>query len=191
MIRVGIAGLGFMGMVHYLTYEKIRGVKVAAIAEMNKKRLTGDWRDIQGNFGPKGTMMDLSGVDTYTSLDEMLADPNLDLIDITLPPAMHADLAIKAMKAGKHVFCEKPMSLKAADCDRMLKASQKTGKRLFIGHVLPFFPEYSWALKAAPERKVWQSSGRVIQTRDFRSCLAKALLVSRACRRSNAGLTRT
>jgi len=153
MIRVGIAGLGFMGMVHYLSYEKLRGVKVAAIGETNKKRLDGDWRDIQGNFGPPGKMMDLSGVDTYTSLEEMLEDPNLDMIDITLPPAMHADLAIKAMKAGKHVFCEKPMSLKATDCDRMLRASQKTGKHLFIGHVLPFFPEYAWALKTVQSGK--------------------------------------
>ncbi len=153
MIRVGIAGLGFMGMVHYLSYEKLRGVKVAAIGETNKKRLKGDWRDIQGNFGPAGKMMDLSGIDTYTSLDQMLEDPNLDMIDITLPPAMHADLAIKAMKAGKHVFCEKPMSLNAADCGRMLRASQSTGKHLFIGHVLPFFPEYAWALKAARSGK--------------------------------------
>ncbi len=153
MIRVGIAGLGFMGMVHYLSYQKLRGVKVAALGETNKKRLRGDWRDIQGNFGPAGKMMDLSGINTYTSLDEMLEDPNLDMIDITLPPAMHADLAIQAMKAGKHVFCEKPMALNAADCSRMLRTSQKTGKHLFIGHVLPFFPEYAWALKVARSGK--------------------------------------
>ena len=153
MIRVGIAGLGFMGMVHYLSYEKVRGAKVAAICEMNKKRLTGDWRDIQGNFGPAGKKMDLSGVNTTTSFDEMLADPQIDLIDITLPPAMHASFAIKAMRAGKHVFCEKPMALSTTDCAKMLRASKSTGKQLFIGHVLPFFPEFAWALKAVRSGK--------------------------------------
>ena len=54
MVRVGIAGLGFMGMIHYLSYQKVRGVKVAAICEQARKRLTGDWRDIKGNFGPAG-----------------------------------------------------------------------------------------------------------------------------------------
>ncbi len=159
MIRIGIAGLGFMGMVHYLSYAKLRGAKVAAICEMNKKRLTGDWRGIQGNFGPAGKKMNLTGVSTTTSLDDMLEDPQLDLIDITLPPAMHADLAIKAMRAGKHVFSEKPMALSTADCGRMLRTAKSTGKQLFIGHVLPFFPEYAWALKIVRSGKYGKLRG--------------------------------
>jgi len=85
MIRVGIAGLGFMGMVHYLSYEKVRGVRVDAIASRSSKRRAGDWRGIQGNFGPAGKQMDLSNVAAYSALDDLLADPNLDLIDIALP----------------------------------------------------------------------------------------------------------
>jgi predicted dehydrogenase len=96
MIRVGIAGVGFMGMVHYLSYQKLRGVKVAALCESNVKRLKGDWRDIRGNFGPPGEMMDLTGIATYTAIDEMLADDSLDMIDVTLPPALHAEVVIKA-----------------------------------------------------------------------------------------------
>ena len=72
MIRIGIAGLGFMGMVHYLTYQKLRGVQVVALCEQNRKRLAGDWRDIQGNFGPRGQQMDRTGVRTYTELADML-----------------------------------------------------------------------------------------------------------------------
>ncbi|MDZ4656068.1 MAG: Gfo/Idh/MocA family oxidoreductase [Bythopirellula sp.] len=153
MIRVGIAGVGFMGMVHYLSYQKLRGVKVAALCESNTRRLKGDWRDIRGNFGPPGQMMDLSGVATYTDIDEMLADESLDMIDVTLPPALHADVAIKALRAGKHVFCEKPMALTVRDCDRMSTAAKQAKKLLFIGHVLPFFPEYAWALKTIQSGK--------------------------------------
>ena len=112
MLRVGIAGLGFMGMIHYLSYQKVRGARVAAICEQDRKRLTGDWRDIKGNFGPAGEQMDLSGVATYDDLDAMLDDPAIDMVDITLPPALHAEIACKALRKGKHVFCEKPMALK-------------------------------------------------------------------------------
>ena len=148
MIRVGIAGIGFMGMIHYLAYQKIRGVKVAAVCEQDAARLAGDWRTIKGNFGPQGEMMDLSGIARYADLDEMIADPNLDAIDCCLPPSWHAKVAIAALKAGKHVFCEKPIALQPADANRMVRAARRSGKLLLIGHVLPFFPEYRFAYQA-------------------------------------------
>lgn len=153
MINVGIAGIGFMGMIHYLAYQKIRGVKVRAMCEKDKKRLAGDWRSIKGNFGPRGTKMDLTGIDRHIELDDLLADPNLDLIDICLPPSLHADVTVAALKAGKHVFCEKPIALNPADAKRMVETAKKTGKMLMIGHVLPFFPEYSFAYKAISSGK--------------------------------------
>jgi predicted dehydrogenase len=145
MIQVGIVGLGFMGMIHYLTYRKLPGVRVAAICEVNEKRLAGDWTDIKGNFGPAGEQMDLSGVATFTRLDDMLALGELDLVDVTLPPSLHADATVAAFGAGKHVFCEKPMSLRLEECERMSAAARQADRQLFVGHVLPFFPEYNWA----------------------------------------------
>ena len=53
MINVGIAGIGFMGMIHYLAYQKA-GARVRAICEQDPDRLAGDWRTIKGNFGPPG-----------------------------------------------------------------------------------------------------------------------------------------
>ena len=148
MIHVGIAGIGFMGMTHYNAYQKIRGVKVAALCEQDPKRLAGDWRTIKGNFGPQGQIMDLGGIARYADLDEMLADPKLDLIDVCLPPAWHAKVTIAALRAGKHVFCEKPIALSPADANRMVEAAQRAGKLLMIGHVLPFVPEYRFAYEA-------------------------------------------
>ncbi len=153
MINVGIAGIGFMGMTHYNAYQKVRGAKVCALCEQDQKRLGGDWRSIKGNFGPQGTMMDLSGIERTTELDEMLADGKLDLIDVCLPPSLHAEVTIKALKAGKHVFCEKPIALNPADAKRMVKAAEKAGKQLMIGHVLPFFPEFAFAYKAITSGK--------------------------------------
>jgi len=153
MLNVGIVGVGFMGMIHYLSYQKVRGAKVAALCEVDKKRLAGDWRSIKGNFGPAGTMMDLSGIATYRRLDDLLADENIDMVDICLPPSMHADAAIKAFKAGKHVFCEKPLALTTADAKRMVAASEKAGKMLLVGHVLPLFPEFHFAPKTVVSGK--------------------------------------
>jgi predicted dehydrogenase len=120
-------------------------VRVAAISESIPERRAGDWRSIKGNFGPPGEQVDLSGINVYAELDDLLHDPQVDLVDITLPTSLHADVAVRALEAGKHVFCEKPMALRLADCDRMVAAAKKADRLLMIGHVLPFFPEYDWA----------------------------------------------
>jgi predicted dehydrogenase len=147
MIRVGLVGLGFIGWIHWLAYSKLGGVRVAAICETDKRRLSGDLRGIQGNFGPPGEQIDLTGVGAYSNLDDLLRDPQIDLVDIALPTSLHADMAIRALEAGKHVFCEKPMALRLSDCERMVAAASQASRLLMIGHVLPFFPEYDWALK--------------------------------------------
>jgi predicted dehydrogenase len=143
--RVGIIGIGFIGWIHWLAYHCLGGVKVVAISESIPERLAGDWRNIKGNFGPPGEQVDLSGINAYANLDDMLRDPQVDLVDITLPTFLHADIAVRALEAGKHVFCEKPMALRLADCERMVAAAKKADRLLMIGHVLPFFPEYDWA----------------------------------------------
>ena len=148
MLNVGITGIGFMGMMHYLAYEKLEGVRVAAICEKIPERLKGDWTKIKGNFGPRGTMMDLTGIATYDNLDEMLKNSELDLIDVCLPPFGHAEATVKALETGKHVVCEKPIALKTSEADAMVAAAEKSGKLLMIGHVLPFFTSHAFAYEA-------------------------------------------
>ncbi|OHB74807.1 MAG: oxidoreductase [Planctomycetes bacterium RBG_16_64_10] len=135
-----------MGMIHYLSYEQTRGIKVAAVCELDPQRLAGDWRSIRGNFGPPGKEMDLTGISRYAQIDELIAAPDIELVDICLPPALHAEVAIRALQAGKHVFCEKPIALTAEDAKRMVSVAARAGRLLMIGHVLPFFPEYAYAL---------------------------------------------
>jgi predicted dehydrogenase len=145
MIRIGIVGVGFMGMIHYLGARKLQGARVEAICSRDEKKLAGDWRSIQGNFGPRGEMMDLAGIKKYRCLDELLADPNIDLIDVCNPTHLHPETAIKALQAGKHVLVEKAIALQPADADAMLEAAKKAKRLLMVAHVLPFFPEFACA----------------------------------------------
>jgi predicted dehydrogenase len=151
MIKVGIVGMGFMGWIHWLAYRASRGIQVAALCTRERQRLAGDWRDIRGNFGPPGEQVDLSGMEKYERIEAMLEDPSIDLIDVCLPPHLHAEVSILALNAGKHVFCEKPMALTTLDCARMIEAARRADRQLFVGHVLPFFPEYSHARQLIAE----------------------------------------
>ena len=148
MTRIGLVGIGFMGMTHFRAYQKLRGAKVAAVATRDPKKLAGDWRGIKGNFGPPGEVVDLARVERHADWRELVRNPNIDLVDICLPPNLHAEVAVAALAAGKHVLVEKPISTDLADARRMTQAAEKHGRLLMIGHVLPFFPEYAWALAA-------------------------------------------
>ena len=157
-IRVGIAGIGFMGWIHWLAYQRVKGIEVVAVAEKDAKRLSGDWTSIRGNFGPPGEHVDLSGIATYSDYTEMLNDPRVDVVDICMPPADHMAAAVAAAEHGKHVFCEKPLALRVPDAEAIVAACQKNDRVLSVGHVLPFFPEYRWALE-----QIWSGRyGRVL-----------------------------
>jgi predicted dehydrogenase len=147
-VNIGICGLGFMGMIHYLAAQRAQGLRVTALCSRDSKKLAGDWTSIQGNFGPRGTQMDLSGVQLHREFDALLADPTVDLVDLCVPNDAHGPMAIQALEAGKHVLVEKPIALQTAQADLMLAAAQSAGKYLMVGHVLPFFTEFAYALEA-------------------------------------------
>ncbi len=168
MIRIGIVGIGFMGMIHYLAAHGLRGGQVAAIASRDPEKRAGDWRDIRGNFGPPGEIMDLAGVKSYEHLDALLADPDIDLVDICNPTHLHRQTAVRALQAGKHVLVEKPIALTEEDADDMVAAAAKANKLLMVAHVLPFFPEFAFAAKVIRE----QTYGRLVAAH-FKRVIAK------------------
>jgi predicted dehydrogenase len=92
--------------------------------------------------------MDLGKVKRYAALDDLLADPDIDLIDVCTPTHLHAEMALRALKAGKHVLVEKAIALEPRDADLMVKAAARAGKLLLVAHVLPFFPEFAFAHEA-------------------------------------------
>jgi len=178
MIRIGIVGLGFMGMIHYLASAKLRGARVTALCTRDPKKLAGDWRGIRGNFGPPGAKMDLGTIKRYAQLEDLCADPTIDLIDICTPTHLHPDMARMALRAGKHVLVEKAIALTHKDADAMLQAAHKAGKLLMVAHVLPFFPEFAFAAEAVRAGTYGRLLGghfkRIIAQPDWSSEIADA-----------------
>ena len=143
MTGIGIVGLGFMGMTHYRAAQRVKRGKVVALCTRSRKKLEGDWRGIRGNFGDPGGMEDLSGIGAHEAVEDLLADPRVELVDICLPTKMHPEVAVAALEAGKHVLVEKPIALELRDADRMLRAARANGRRLMVAQVLRFFPEFA------------------------------------------------
>lgn len=164
MVRIGVVGIGFMGWAHFsgsmkfteagrITGSKLKGGEVTAICTRSPEKLIGDWRSIQGNFGPRGAQLDLTDIGAYDNYREMVKDPDIDLIDICLPNDQHEQVAIAALEAGKHVLVEKPIALEPKSADRMIAASKKSGRLLMVAQVLPFFPEFKFASEAIASGK--------------------------------------
>ena len=178
MIRIGIVGVGFMGMIHFLAATKLRGAKISALCSRDPKKLQGDWRGIRGNFGPPGEQMDLGKIKRYPDFDEMLADPDIDLVDICTPTILHEEMALAALKAGKHVLVEKAIALDAKAADTMLKTAAKAGRLLMVAHVLPFIPEFAWAAEAIAGGKYGKLLGghfrRIISKPDWSADIGDA-----------------
>ena len=145
MVRIGIVGIGFMGRIHFLASQHLAGAKVTAICSRDAAKRAGDWRNTRGNFGPEPGQVDLSGVKAYAELSEMLADPDIDLIDVCTVTDQHTPIVLAALRAGKHVLVEKAIALSPQDADAMVAAAKSAGKLLMVAHVLPFFPEFRFA----------------------------------------------
>jgi predicted dehydrogenase len=127
-LGVGLIGTGYMGKCHALAWNAVAPVfgdverpRLAVLAEASQdladkkarelgfERATGDWRSL-------------------------VDDPAVDIVSITTPNAFHPDMAIAALAAGKHVWCEKPMATTLADAERMLAAARASGKVAALGY---------------------------------------------------------
>ena len=169
MVKIGIIGIGFMGMIHYYGIQRATGAEVVAICTRDPKKLSGDWTGIQGNFGPRGGMEDLSDVRKYSEIDEFLADEEIDLVDICLPTHLHKPVSMASLEAGKHTLVEKPISISIDDANELVNLAEKIGAEreaalqspcfLMVAHVLPFFAEYAYAKRIVEEGKYGELLG--------------------------------
>ncbi len=88
----------------------------------------------------------------YSSFDSIANNPDIDIVYVVLPPSMHEEYTVRAAKAGKHVFCEKPMAMTAAECQRMIDACNKNKVKLSIGYRMHHEPNTQRIMKFAKEQ---------------------------------------
>ena len=97
-VRVGLVGTGFVAELHMYAYKRVYGVGAEVVAAVSRS-------DQVETFAQKHKI-----AQTYRDYRALLADPAIDVVDICTPPALHAQMIIDAVRAGKHVICEKPLT---------------------------------------------------------------------------------
>jgi predicted dehydrogenase len=158
-VNVGLVGIGFMGWIHSLAYRRSEFADLIAFASKDPKKRGGDWRGIQGNFGPPGEQISLEGLDVAETLEALVKLPQVDVIDICLPPHLHVDAACYAMERGKDVFIEKPVALTLEGCHRIQETSRKTGQLALVAHVLPYMGPFAYATELVRSGKYGPAIG--------------------------------
>ncbi len=120
MVNIGIIGCGKIAQVRHIPeYAANPQAKLAAYYDLNAARAA----ELAKKYGGKA----------YASVDELLADPAIDAVSVCTSNVTHAEITIAALKAGKHVLCEKPMATTLADCEAMVQTARETGRKLMIG----------------------------------------------------------
>lgn len=141
-LNIAVAGLGFMGLTHLKAWRQVPFARLCAVMDMSEARLTGDLSSVGGNLGVAGEKFDFSAVRTYRALDRLLADPEVDAVDICLPTNEHADAVIAALRAGKHVLVEKPLARNEKETAAILAEYKRSGRILMAAQILRFSPAY-------------------------------------------------
>ncbi len=121
MFRIGIIGCGKIAQVRHIPeYAENLYAELAGFYDLNTQRAA----ELAAQYGGKA----------YESAEAMLADPAIDAVSVCVANHAHAPITIAALKAGKHVLCEKPMATTLEECEEMVKTAHEAGKFLMIGH---------------------------------------------------------
>lgn len=127
-LGIGLIGTGYMGKCHALAWTSVHAVfgDVPAIRLVHLSEITDELaRRRATEFGFERATADWRA---------LIADPEVDVVSVTTPNQFHAEMAIAALEAGKHVWCEKPMATSVADATRMSDAARASGKAAILGY---------------------------------------------------------
>ena len=130
-LRIGIVGLGSMSTRHVDAIRKCSQMELSAICTRSVS-----------NLNRRAKLWSVSK--TYLNYEEMFLDPDIDAVVIITPNKFHAPMTIAALNAGKHVFCEKPPAISAAEAKEMMKCANSNGKVLMYGFMFRFSRKYNF-----------------------------------------------
>lgn len=121
MVNVGVIGCGKIAQVRHLPeYADNKDCKIVGVYDINGERA--------------GQIAEQYHAKAYASVEELLADQSIEAVSVCTANATHAEIAIAALKAGKHVLCEKPMAISLEQCEAMVNEAKRNQRFLMIGH---------------------------------------------------------
>lgn len=125
LLKVGVIGTGGIAWAHFPGWQESPHAEMVAFADVSEERLH--------NAGSQQGVHRL-----YTSAEELLADKDIDIVDICTPNHLHTPLAMAALEAGKHVICEKPLATTSAEIHKLIEARNRSGKLLMTAQHFRF-----------------------------------------------------
>lgn len=147
-LKVALIGIGGMGYCHYCCYDNIKGAKIVAVCDVRedvaKEKILSHATSLE-EAGKIAKDAPLPRV--YGDLETLLAKEEFDVADICTPSYLHAEQAVKCLKKGVHVLCEKPMTLTANEAEKVLAAAKTSGKKFMAAHVVRFMSPYIYLRK--------------------------------------------
>ena len=165
-MRIAVVGLGFMGSTHLHAWRNVPEARLVAVVSDDPRQLAGDLSASAGNLNrPAEDPLDFSALHKYSNVDDALANPDIDAVDLCLPTNLHGPIAVQCLRAGKHVLVEKPMALTGAECDGMVAAAQASGKILMVAHVLRFWDAYQPLIEAKRTGRLGEARSLVFRRR--------------------------
>jgi predicted dehydrogenase len=160
-VRVGVIGLGFMGATHVNAYRAAARdgfpCALVAVCDTKESRRRGIFSDVGGNIGDTSDptpAFDPKRIRAYAVADELLADREVDLVSICTHTDTHVDLAVRALRAGKHVLVEKPVALTADEVRRVRDAAREAGRLCMPAMCMRFWPAWAWLKQRIDDRSL-------------------------------------
>lgn len=151
-IKVGVVGLGMMGWTHLDVYAKMDGVEVAAVADRDADRLSGKVRPGGNVEGQAQGHFDIAKVKGYTDAAELIADPDIDVVDVCLPTPAHVPFGLMTLEQGKHLLMEKPLARNSEDAQKLVEAAKQSDKLAMPAMCMRFWPGWTWLKDAVDNR---------------------------------------
>ena len=153
MVRVGIIGLGFMGRMHYGTYEKIPEARVVAVSDPSPRKAAGDLGEGWGNVpGAEIQKLPMDRIRGTTDWRELLRWDDVDVVDICVPTPAHVEVVTAALAAGKHVLCEKPLARTSAEAQVIADAATTAPGFFMPAMCMRFWGEWEWLKRVVDEQ---------------------------------------
>lgn len=153
MVKVGVIGLGSMGYTHLDIYAGRDDCAVVAVSDGNPKRLSGELMPTGNIEGQAKAGFDLATARKYADAAELIADPEVEFVDVCAVTPLHAELGEAALRAGKHVLIEKPVARTAAEAQRLAEAWAATDRVAMVGMCMRFWPGWSWLKEAIDDAR--------------------------------------